>query len=379
MVPWKVERVGGDVRIYVYDNNQPGNESIYYTVHASGNYSCNYLYAGNRINISRLGFIYLQQVLDGEKAAQQSNSGYMLISVAGQNAEIATLDGVSVRDLPDAHVIERVPVGEASGTAYTEYWVPTGDYKVVAYGEDTVSMLVSSSSDVYRLTLAPEGGIVTAEVGSSVDIISAAHGNVTTYMEDGSSQVLPVVSSSGRQSVPSNNAELASFNDVSSACWFNDAVTSVSTVGIVDGVGNGQYDPNGTLTVGMLVTILMRMQYGHLDSAGKWYEAYMKQAELDQIISSIDGLNPESLITRAQAALLLTRYVEKYNPNWAKTRVSSTPKDFASVPSQYRSAVEKAYAWDLIHGDANGNFNPSNTLTRAEAVQMIYNYYMTVD
>lgn len=379
VVPWKVEYSGNDVRIYVYDNNHPGDESIYYTVHANGSYSCNYTYGGNRITIDRLGFIYLQQVLNGESSVSSRNAGSMLISVDNENVEITTLDGTPAEDLPNAYIIEKLPVGGESNGVFTEYLVPAGYYKVTTRGNEAVSVLVSSDSDVYRLMLVPENGVVSAEIGEKVDIIAASHGNVTTYLDDGSTQILPAVSGSGRQSIPSSSAELSSFNDVSSVSWFNEAVTSISTAGIVDGVGDGQYDPSGTLTVGMLVTILMRTQYGHLDSAGQWYDAYMKKAAQDGIVRDSDGLDAEAMITRAQAALLLTRYVEHFNPGWAKVRTFSSPKDMSSVPSQYRSAVANAYAWGLIHGDANGNFNPNSTLTRAEAVQMIYNYYTTIE
>lgn len=382
VVPWKVERIDSEVRIYVYDNNHPGNESLYYTVHANGAFTCNYTYASKQITIQRLGFQYLQQVLDGERKVSSMltpAAGMMLISIDSGTAEIKSANGTPIDQINGAQRIEQMPTDGISEAEYVEYWVPQGDYQIVTHDSEIVSVLVADESETYRLSLSPRGTGVTVDVGSSVEVANVMHGNVTSYMSDGRTQTLPATSLMGAVTVPGSEDELASFSDVSSANWYNDAISSISTAGIVNGVGNGRYDPQGKLTVGMLVTILMRTQYGSLDSNGAWYAAYMDRAMQDQVLFERDGLTPESEITRAQAALLLTRYVERYNPRWAKVRTASSPADMSNVPAQYRDAVAKAYAWDLLHGDAEGRFNPANTLTRAEAVQMIYNYYSTVD
>ena len=78
-------------------------------------------------------------------------------------------------------------------------------------------------------------------------------------------------------------------------------------------------------------------------------------------------------------ALLTTRFIERFNPRWAKERVTATPIDMADVPNAYRTAVEKAYAWNIIRGDDDNRFNPNNTLTRAEAAQVLFNYFRIVD
>jgi len=125
--------------------------------------------------------------------------------------------------------------------------------------------------------------------------------------------------------------------------------------------------------------MLMRTQYGRMSGGNQWYSAYIAQAEKDGILLASDNLEPGKNITRAQAALLITRFIELNNPRWVKDRVSNTPADLASVPNEYRAAVEKAFAWGIINGDGNNKFNPQGTLTRAEAAQILYNYYSIVD
>ena len=378
VVPWKVERIGSDTRIYIYDCNQPGNEDVYFTIYGIGGYSCNYTYAGNTIDISRLGFIWLKQVLDGEA---KSTYGRMLVSVDSKSAEILTASGMSVEALSDADKVEPMPSQspDSSYTEFTAYWLPVGMYTVIAYTNEPVSVMVSSAGNAYTVNLAPQHQIIEVDIGRTLEIAGAAHGNITEYNDDGSELLLPITPETSMDFIPGSNTDTVEFSDVSSGVWFESAVTSVATVGIVEGVGSNRFNPHGRLTVAHLVTMLMRTQYGRITGGNSWYAPYVDQALRDGILFASDNLDPNGEITRSQAALIFTRYIERFNPRWAKTRISGAPGDILSVPGQYRSAVEKAYAWNLVHGDDRNMFNPQNTLTRAEAAQILYNYYRIVD
>lgn len=72
----------------------------------------------------------------------------------------------------------------------------------------------------------------------------------------------------------------------------------------MNGTGQG-FDPDGTVTRGTLMTILARMD--GVDTAGgrTWYEKGMAWAVSAGVS---DGANPEGVITREQAAVMLYRY-----------------------------------------------------------------------
>jgi|GEM_PF-2132444 len=378
VVPWKTERVGGNTRIYVYDSNQPGNENVYFTISSNGALSCNYQYAGNNISISQLGFISLRQVLNGESLAPRN---LVHISVDIPDARILTADGRSVENLDDAQRVEQMPVEnyDYKYAEYLAYWLPKGGYKIIAYDDEPVTVVVSDSGDAYTVHLLPTSTSVVVEIGDELGITGAVHGNITEYSRDGTEMVYPVMPASTVLSAPGSGTRRVRFDDVSHGVWFADAVTSISTVGLVEGVGGNRFNPNAELTVAELVAMLVRTQYGKLPSGSPWYAHYISQGERDGIIYASDHLDPEANVTRAQAALIITRYVEKFNPRWAKSRVDNRPADIASIPGKYRPTVEKAFTWGLVHGDNRGYYNPDNTLTRAEAAQMLMNYYRIVD
>ena len=119
--------------------------------------------------------------------------------------------------------------------------------------------------------------------------------------------------------------------------WYWKAVAWAAENGVVNGVGNGKFDPNGTVTREQLVTILHRMagtplgmeqmftsQYdaAHPDSAN--VQSWAKQAVYWAIYKDIccgvdstdlkqgDELKPAAYATRAQIAVMMVRYLDKY-------------------------------------------------------------------
>ena len=50
---------------------------------------------------------------------------------------------------------------------------------------------------------------------------------------------------------------------------------------------------------------------------------------------------------------------------------ADTYKDAAGIDEDCEDAIELMYALDIMKGDANGNFNPTATIKRAEIAKMI--------
>ena len=51
---------------------------------------------------------------------------------------------------------------------------------------------------------------------------------------------------------------------------------------------------------------------------------------------------------------------------------ADTYKDAASIDKDCEDSIELLYALDIMQGDAQGNFRPNDTITRAEVAKMIY-------
>ena len=116
------------------------------------------------------------------------------------------------------------------------------------------------------------------------------------------------------------------FSDVPNGQWYTNAVAWAAENGIVGGVGNNRFDPNGEITREQMATILFRYaekkgidtsKRGSLNifSDEKQLSAYAKDAVqwavAEQIINGSDGkLLPQGSATRAQVATILMRFIE---------------------------------------------------------------------
>ena len=122
--------------------------------------------------------------------------------------------------------------------------------------------------------------------------------------------------------------EPAAFEDVSENEWYTDAVNWAAKMGIVDGVGNGKYEPMRAVTRGELVAMLYKYaaykKYYIANAAAldrfsdsadlpSWGKDAMQGAVGTKLINGIDGkLAAKETATRAQAAKVLTYFLEMY-------------------------------------------------------------------
>lgn len=177
-------------------------------------------------------------------------------------------------------------------------------------------------------------------------------------------------------------AEAAAFRDVRSSDWYADAVSQVYQDGYMDGTGNGLFSPNETLTRAMFVTVLGRIhgvtpdQYDYtvfVDAQkDTWYGPYVSWAYSIRIVDGYGsggyGFGSDDPISREQMATIIARYVDFLDTDLpdADSAVSSFC-DASRVSAYAREGLELMRRTGIIVGDQDGNFNPQDNATRAEA------------
>ncbi len=180
-----------------------------------------------------------------------------------------------------------------------------------------------------------------------------------------------------------NNVQSHSFTDVDKDSWYNGAVQYVWERGFFSGTGDNTFDPNGTMTRSMFVTVLGRMagvdtkaysgQSAFQDvSMDKYYAPYVAWAAKHGITTGTDNgmFSPDALISRQQMAAFLVRYFDtfgvKYNTN---ANITAVPADLDIVADWARDPVCKLWETGLLNGDGV-NFNPNGNATRAQAATL---------
>ena len=111
------------------------------------------------------------------------------------------------------------------------------------------------------------------------------------------------------------------YTDVPADAWYNNAVSTLSNAGILDGYEDGTFKPDGNITRAEFATIAVRFfeatyDGGDLfsDIAGHWAQDYINEAANAGIVDGYpDGtFGPQKLITRAEAMTMVNRTIDRH-------------------------------------------------------------------
>ena len=186
-------------------------------------------------------------------------------------------------------------------------------------------------------------------------------------------------------------AVLSRYADVPPEEWYGAAIDYADVCALMNGVGDRVFAPSSTLTRAMFVTILGRMagvqenDYPGVSftdvERGSWYAPYVEWGAKNGIVNGMgEGIfAPNSPVTREQMAALITRYADAAGYELpAGVSAVAAFRDAGSISGWAFENVERMRQTGLLNGDTNGNFNPLNGATRAEAATVFMRLDATI-
>lgn len=179
----------------------------------------------------------------------------------------------------------------------------------------------------------------------------------------------------------------AAFDDVPETAWFAPAVAYVQENGILNGKGEGRFDPEGKMTRAMFVQALYNMTENREDGyMGSWYDFsdvdytlwYSVPARWAYRTGVANGCGdnlfaPTQPVTREQMAQFLYRYAERTENDLSEFPEKPLPTDFREASAGAREALAWAWNCGILNGEPNGKVRPRSGATRAEAAQLLSN------
>ena len=111
------------------------------------------------------------------------------------------------------------------------------------------------------------------------------------------------------------------YTDVPADAWYNNAVSTLSNAGVIDGYEDGTFKPDGNITRAEFATIAVRFFEATYDGedlfsdiAGHWAQDYINEAANAGIVDGYpDGtFRPQQLITRAEAMTMVNRTIDRH-------------------------------------------------------------------
>ena len=183
----------------------------------------------------------------------------------------------------------------------------------------------------------------------------------------------------------------ATFTDVSETAWYKNSVDYAVEHGLMNGTGTNTFEPESTMTRAMLVTVLWRYANAPKPGAnpftdvpnGKWYTDAVAWAAENGVVNGVgDGkFEPDGSVTREQMATILYRYAQKVGIDTSKhTELSAFP-DANRVSAYARAPMQWIVAEGVIGGSReNGQdwLNPQGNATRAEVATILMRFIENV-
>lgn len=168
------------------------------------------------------------------------------------------------------------------------------------------------------------------------------------------------------------------FTDVPEEQWYYDTINLALDNGYIRGYEDGTFKPENTISNCEFVSIISQAK--NIKSSSKyqnlWAENIMQTAlqngwyDWDEIPPTNNGQYFDQPIQRKLAVKIMMRAL-KPDASGDYTKWSAIISDFALLDGRYYDPVFAAYEAGIINGDNFGNFNPNDSLTRAEACAMI--------
>ena len=234
----------------------------------------------------------------------------------------------------------------------------------VENGTVTITPESAKSGEKVTITAKPDDGYTVGKVtvkdssGMSVSVTDNGDGTYTFTMPSG--KVTVDVAFVPIEGEPWVNP----FTDVSESDWFYDDVAYVTRNGLMVGVGNQQFNPDGTTTRGMIMTILARLDGVDTGDGDPWYEPGMEWAVAEGVS---DGTSPEDEITREQFVTMLWRYAGR------PTSIDnlSAYSDADKIHDWARDAMAWAVENGIIVGYGGGRLDPQGNALRCQAAALL--------
>ena len=179
-------------------------------------------------------------------------------------------------------------------------------------------------------------------------------------------------------------AAFAGFADVPADAWYAPAVQTCAEKGLFQGTSPTTFSPEQSMTRGMFVTVLGRIENidpTQADASGfmdvpedAYYAGYVGWAARSGIVVGVSDsvFEPERAISRQEICMIVHRYLV-----WKDVSLQTVPlaqfADDAQIAEWAKESVYVCRSAGIVHGVGDNHFAPNVMARRCEAAQIFKN------
>lgn len=165
--------------------------------------------------------------------------------------------------------------------------------------------------------------------------------------------------------------------------WAKEPINYVVSKGYFKGVGDNRFAPERSITRADFVTVLGRMagidqskftKNAFKDVHGGYYAAYVNWASEKGIVQGVGNgkFDPNRPITREEMAVMMNKFLQVTNKKLSE-KESKVFTDGGTIAPWAKEAVGAMAKKGIVKGMEDGSFRPKSGFTRAQVAQVLYN------
>ncbi len=175
------------------------------------------------------------------------------------------------------------------------------------------------------------------------------------------------------------------FTDVNTSYWYHSCIDYAVSHELFGGTSATTFEPDAPMTRAMLVTVLWRYEgqpkgysstFSDVNAKdGGWYADAVAWAAANGVVNGVGNnrFDPNGKITREQMAAILYRYAEKKGMDTSKRGNISAFPDAGSVSAYASDAIRWAVGEQIING-SDGKLLPQGNATRAQVAAILMRF-----
>ena len=267
----------------------------------------------------------------------------------------------------------------------------------ITNGDVDASRTTATSGTTITLTVEPDFGYeldtlsVTDRYGNKISLTEKADGRYTFRMPAKDVWVDATFKRIVEEECPGDwTCPMYGYTDLNMSLWYHDGIHYCIEHDLMEGIGNNQFNPNGTTTRAMIVTILWRlegkpvvnyaMDFEDVES-GKWYTEAIRWAASEKIVEGYGNgkFGTTDAITREQMVTIMFRYAQYkgYDVSVGESTNILSYDDAFDVAEWAIPAMQWACGSGMIQGIADGNamnLAPQGNATRAQSAAILQRF-----
>ena len=270
-------------------------------------------------------------------------------------------------------------------TEYTVTFDSNGGSSVAKQTVDS-GKKISEPADPTREGYEFAGWYTDKDLTDAYDFDTAVRKSFTLYAkwnEAGTEEPDPDEEPGEEPGTDPGTVEIPNFLDVSANSWYAEYVNYLAERGIVNGKTATTFEPNAQITRAEFIKIIAEVAGADLTgqtsakfsdvASGAWYAPYVAWGVENGLINGISDtqFDPNGNITRQDMATLISRYAGFAEFELPQTEESVTFTDASDIASYAKEAVSQMQKAGIINGRGDNTFAPKDNATRAEACKML--------